>query len=609
MSTSAAPSLVRASVQDGTYPRPQLVRTDWVDLCGTWQLATDDADEGLAAGWSDAQSFDRTVVVPFPPESPASGVADTGFHPVLWYRRDLSADDLDSTGRSADRPTVLLHLGAVDHRADVWLNGTYLGGHVGGSTPFTLDVTRAIDPDRAVQNLVVRAFDDPADVEQHRGKQDWQRDAHSIWYDRTSGIWQPVWLEAVPELHVTHLTWTTDLQAGSVTLDVELNRRPAAPVDLRVEIDHETSLLASVTVQTSEPRSTVQMSVPRQRNGQDYETLLWSPEHPTLLDARVQLVPAAGQAPAAADGVSSYLGLRSASTGGGHFLLNDRPYYVRSVLNQGFWPQSHLAAPSADALRAEVQLIKDLGFNANRVHQKIEDPRFLFWADRLGLLVWEEAPSAYQFSGTAVRRMLTEWSEAIHRDASHPCIVTWVPINESWGVQHVAHDEQMKHYTQALWHLTHALDGTRPVVSNDGWELTDSDVWSVHDYDASPEALAERYRDPAALTTLLEGVGPAGRRMRLTGEADRGQPVMLTEFGGITFAAGAEDSTWGYSRVGTADDLDAHLSAVVGAVRGAHLAGFCYTQLADTLQEANGLVDEHRQPKIPAERIRQIISG
>lgn len=615
MTSSPTPTTpLRASRQDGTYPRPQLVRERWADLSGVWEFQTDDADVGRSEAWQHAAGLTGTITVPFPPESPASGVADTGFHPVLWYRREITGDELLEAGLGTDRPTLLLHLGAVDHAADVWLNGVHLGSHVGGSTPFTLDATHALDRDRPTQSLVVRAQDDPLDVEQHRGKQDWFLEPHVIWYHRTSGIWQPVWLEAVPDLAVSRVSWTPDLVAAAVAVEVELSGRPVSPVRLRIVIDHDGLVLADQTVLLDGPRCSTQVTLSRQLNGQHYEDLLWSPERPTLLDARVELLEVSPPGPGESVGdpldvVASYLGLRSAAVGGGHFLLNDRPYYVRSVLNQGFWPESHLAAPSADALRAEVQLIKDLGFNATRMHQKIEDPRFLHWADRLGLLVWAEAPSAYQFSGTAVRRMVREWTDVITRDVSHPCIVTWVPINESWGVQHVAHDPAMRHYVQSLWHLTKSLDPSRPVVSNDGWELTDSDIWSVHDYDGSPERLAARYTDAAALAEVLTGTGPAGRTMRLTDEPDRGQPVMLTEFGGITFAPGDEASTWGYSRASTSDDLVRRLRALMTAVHGSALAGFCYTQLADTLQEANGLVGADRRPKAPAEELRAIMSG
>ncbi|MFP5369678.1 MAG: glycoside hydrolase family 2 TIM barrel-domain containing protein, partial [Actinomycetes bacterium] len=282
-------------------------------------------------------------------------------------------------------------------------------------------------------------------------------------------------------------------------------------------------------------------------------------------------------------------------------------------LSQGFWPTSHLAAPDAAALRREVELVRELGFNAVRVHQKVEDPRLLHWADRLGLLVWGETANAFAFSPESVRRLTTEWLEVVHRDVSHPCIVTWVPINESWGVPDIATDPAQQAYATALAALTRAVDPSRPVISNDGWEHTDSDVWSVHDYADTGAVLRERYGAADARTALAPGaLGPAGRAIRLAGGTDRGQPLMLTEFGGVRFTPDqpADERTWGYSTAVDADDFAHRLADLFAAVRASPaLAGYCYTQLTDTLQEANGLLDEHRRPKLPMTRLRSIVTG
>jgi len=591
----------RASRQDGGYPRPQLVRGQWTDLGGEWELRFDDADDGLRERWFSASTtFDRTITVPFPPESPASGINDTGFHPVVWYRRSITPP-ASTAGRT------ILHFGAVDYRCSVWLGGALLGHHEGGHTPFSFDVTDVLAGD-GPHALVVRAEDDPLDVAQPRGKQDWELDPHVIWYHRTTGIWQPVWLETVPELHIDHVALTPDVTRGSVVIAVELNRRPGDDTNLGVELSYRGEPLATHSIAVHSHRVEVTVVVPRQINGQNYEELLWSELTPRLIDVRLDL---SDRATASHDIVFSYFGLRSTTVDRGRFLLNDRPVFLRSVLSQGYWPQSHLAAPSADALRAEVQLIKDLGFNAARVHQKIEDPRFLYWADRLGLLLWEEMPSAYEFSPTAARRVVAEWSEVIRRDSSHPSIVTWVPLNESWGVQHISHDATVREYARSLFHLTKSLDPTRPVVSNDGWEHLDSDIWSIHDYEASGEVVAARYADRASVGALFSGLGPAGRRLRLSDEPDRGQPVMLTEFGGVKFTPdGGEDNAWGYSTATTADDFDRRLTALLDAVRASEvLAGYCYTQLTDTGQETNGITTADRSPKLPVERIRGIMTG
>jgi hypothetical protein len=294
----------------------------------------------------------------------------------------------------------------------------------------------------------------------------------------------------------------------------------------------------------------------------------------------------------------------------GRFLLNDRPVYLRSVLEQGYWEESHLAAPSADALRAEVQLIRDLGFNAVRIHQKFEDPRFLYWTDRLGVLVWAEAPGAYESSPTAITRTVREWLEVLDRDRSHPSIVTWVPLNESWGVQHIASTPALQSYARGITELTRAVDPTRPVISNDGWEHVDSDLLTVHDYEWRPEVVRERYGTADAFERELDGVGPAGRRIRLSGPTD-GVPVVLSEFGGIRWSpSGSGDADWGYSTATSADDFRERLSGLLAAVHASPvLAGFCYTQLTDTLQEANGLLTADRRPKLPIEQLRAIITG
>ncbi|WP_322409697.1 glycoside hydrolase family 2 protein [Microbacterium invictum] len=598
----------RPSRQDGTYPRPQLVRPAWHSLDGTWGFEYDDGDEGLTGSWNEpGRPTVRTITVPYPPESALSGVGDTGHHPVVWYRRDIAEEDLAAAAWKPGR-RLLLHFGAVDYRASVWADGRLIGIHEGGHTPFSFDVTAAAQ--LGPFEIVVRAEDDPDDLEQPRGKQDWLPDPHVIWYHRTTGIWQTVWLEAVPPLHVTHLAWETNLVAGTVSADIELSARPPAGTEIDIDLSYEGTALARISATATEPRSRVVVPLSPLTNGQGYETLLWTVENPRLVDARLTARSAAG----IEDAVASYFGMRTVAVDGARFLVNDRPAPIVAVLEQGYWPQSHLAAPSAEALREEVQLIKDLGFSTARVHQKIEDPRFLYWADRLGLMVWEELPSAYRFSTTSVSRLTREWTEAIARDRSHPCVVAWVPVNESWGVQQVAHDPRQRDFVRALFHLTRALDSTRPVIANDGWEHTDSSLLTVHDYENDPELLSASYRDEVAVAATLAGIGPAGRRMTLLPQDEapllRSAPVVISEFGGVTYAPDAEIETWGYAVAESSEDFERRLRGVFGALQASKvLGGYCYTQLTDTLQEANGLVDENRSPKLPVEVIRSIVRG
>ncbi|MBG6216887.1 beta-galactosidase/beta-glucuronidase [Arthrobacter sp. CAN_A6] len=596
-----------ASVQDGEYPRPQFVRQHWTDLGGEWDFDHDDDNVGMAEEWfAPGNSLPRTITVPFPPESVASGINDTGFHPVVWYRRTITQEEIGRSGRTTGDDRVLLHFGAVDYRATVWIDGQLVGSHEGGQTPFFVDITihTRTPGDLA---LAVRAEDDPHDVAQPRGKQDWLEDPHVIWYHRTTGIWQPVWLESVPAVSIEEIAWEPQVAAGSVKLELDLSARHPDAVTVKVELSYNGRGLGTHTTTADEPHVVMNCAIAHQANGQAYESLLWSPEHPRLIDGKVSLLDSAGRV---LDELWSYFGMRSAGTAGSHFLLNDRPYYVRSVLEQGYWPDSLLTAPDAAALRDEVQLIKDLGFNAARLHEKVEDPRFLYWADRLGLLVWGEMGSTFEFSPTAVERVAREWASVVKRDRSHPCIVTWVPLNESWGVQQIAHDPAQRHFAQAMYHLTKALDASRPVISNDGWEHAESDLFTVHDYAVTHEKLHSHYSNSAAFQSLVDGVGPAGRRLSVLPELARTQPVMVSEFGGVSYAPDSPIDTWGYSTADSLEDFAFRLEALFSALHQSPiLAGFCYTQLTDTLQEANGLTDENRKPKLPIAEIRKIVMG
>ena len=333
----------------------------------------------------------------------------------------------------------------------------------------------------------------------------------------------------------------------------------------------------------------------------DYRNdLLWSPSSPTLAEVQLQLWGGRGEL---LDTARSYTALRSIGVQGDRFVLNGRPYILRMVLDQGYWPESGLTAPDDDALRRDVELVKLMGFNGVRKHQKIEDPRYLYWADKLGLLVWEEMPSAYRFTAESVQRLTREWIAAIERDISHPSIVAWVPFNESWGVPDLPDSPSQRHYVQALYHLTKTLDPTRPVIGNDGWESVATDIIGIHDYDDQPERIAKRYGAEEVESRLFKRERPGGRLLLLDGQAHSGQPIMLTEFGGIAFSPDP-NSTWGYSRSENIEQFARKYTELLAAVRSlTALAGFCYTQFADTYQEANGLLYADRTPKFPIEEV------
>ena len=581
------------------HPTPRLTRERWTDLSGPWQFCYDDANEGLDGNWqAEPARFDRTITVPFAPESKLSGINDKGFHPYLWYRKTFT-ERPDAGGR------LLLHFGAVDYSAHVWVNGQLVATHEGGHTPFAADITAALTPS-GEQVIVVRAEDQPEDLGQPRGKQEWLKEPHVIWYHRTSGIWQPVWLEPVGDVHISKFHLTPDIARSTVTVEATLNRKLRTPGWLAVTLRHNGQPLAMQQVRVTATMLRTVIHIPAAEHGVTRNELYWTPDSPHLIDVSATLISDGGDP---VDSIESYFGLRSTGVDRGRFLLNDKPVFVRSVLEQGFWPESHLTAPSPSALKREVELIKSLGFNAVRIHQKVEDPRFLYWCDKLGLMLWGEMANAYDYSPTLVDRFTREWLSVVDRDRSNPCVVTWVPINESWGVPDIATNLEQRNFATALYHLTKAIDPTRPVISNDGWEHTTSDILGVHDYTQFPAQIAARYHTPADVEATIAGPGPQRKRIVFNAEDRFGQPVMLTEFGGLSFHPASGEPWFGYATASTPAE---YLSMVEGLFDAIHqspeLAGFCYTQITDTLQEKNGLFDENRQPKLPVDKLRDIIT-
>ena len=574
------------------YPRPQLRRDSWISLNGEWEFAIDDHGSirfPAEVVWSQA------IQVPFAPEAPASGVGRRDFFHVCWYRRTC---DLPP---STEGDRWLLHFGAVDHSAIVWINGIRACRHEGGYTPFTCDLT-GLATDRC--EIVVRIEDDPADLAKPRGKQDWQLEPHSIWYPRTSGIWQTVWLEKVPASRVARLAFTPNLAHWEVGVDAWVDGDPRDDLRLTVRLRSRGQVLADdrYLVVHGEVHRGVALSDPGIDDSRN--ELLWSPHVPNLIDVDVELCDAEGTR---LDAVRSYCALRSVGVQGDRFLLNSRPYPLRMVLDQGYWPETGLTAPDDAALRRDVELAKAMGFNGVRKHQKIEDPRYLFWADTLGLAVWVEMPSAYRFTSRSVALLSREWTMVIARDYSHPCVIAWVPVNESWGVPNLPENASERHYVQALYHLTKTLDATRPVIGNDGWESVATDIIGIHDYDDQPERIARRYRADEVLPRLFKRERPGGRMLVLEGHPHGDQPLMLTEFGGIALR---RDGTWGYSVATGAEDFARRFRELMSTIRRLGLfAGFCYTQFTDTYQEANGLLFADRTPKVPLAEIAAATSG
>lgn len=565
-----------------------------MSLNGVWETAID-----YEAKWQAREvEWGRKIHVPFSPETKASGIEDTGLYRACWYRRDFQPYPAPNKD---DR--LILHFGAVDYQATVWINGIVVAEHEGGYTPFEADITDHLLAS-GLQTVIVRAYDDPSDLSKPRGKQDWQLEPHVIWYPRTTGIWQTVWLEWVPSTHIAQIVWVPSVERWEIGFEARLNGARRTGLSLRLRLKGPDSILAedSYEVIGNEVHRRIALSDP---GIDDYRNeLLWTPATPTLIDAELILMDGSQEI----DRVESYTALRSLGVQGDRFVLNGRPYLLRMVLDQGYWQDTGLTAPNDEALKRDVELAKSMGFNGVRKHQKIEDPRYLYWADKLGLLVWEEMPSAYRFTQDSIRRLTYEWTAAIERDRSHPCVIAWVPFNESWGVPDLPDSPAQRNYVQALYHLTRTIDPTRPVIGNDGWESVATDMIGIHDYDDQLVRMAQRYGSDEVLSRLFKRERPGGRLLVLE-QQHADLPIMLTEFGGIAYSADRAH-TWGYSRSESEEEYIEHYTNLLRIVRSSPLiAGFCYTQFADTYQETNGLLYEDRTPKFPLEKMALATRG
>lgn len=591
-----------ADIPRPEYPQPQFQRDQWMSLNGPWQFAFDDADAGPPA------QFTKTITVPFCFESAKSGIGDTSFHPVVWYRRDVQ------TPREWSAKHVLLHFGAVDYRASVWVNGQLAGTHEGGNVPFQFDITTLLKDGRGT--IQVRAEDSPTDKLQPRGKQYWEPKSRSIFYTRTSGIWQSVWMESVGASYLERVRITPS-NDGTVRFDA-LIAHPSTGLTIHAGIaaagvaaagSGTAGVPATRAAAAGSATFAAEVAWPaaaRRSNGGVVidAPQLWSVGNPRLYDVTFEL----RRGSEVLDRVHSYFGFRSIGIADNRVTINGRPTYLKLVLDQGYWPESILTPPSDEAIQYDIRVTKEMGFNGARKHQKVEDPRYLYWADKMGFLVSGEMANSQGFDAEYAAAFNREWIEAVERDYNHPSIIIWAPLNESWGVPDLSQLAQQSHLKE-LYELTRTLDSTRLVIDNEGWEHTAStDLFAFHDYTAHGPAFADKYKD---LGKPGAPVPDNGKKVLIPGYEYNGTPFYLSEFGGIAFIpdkAKVPAESWGYSGVEkTADDALARLHGIYEAIAGIHaIAGICYTQLTDVEQEVNGLLTYDRHPKFDAAAIRKL---
>ena len=583
------------------YPRPQFVRSDWLCLNGEWQFEVDQGDSGLERGLLDRDLTD-TIVVPFCPESALSGIANTDFLNVVWYRQTVQIPSEWGNRR------VLLHFQAVDYDTTVWVNSIEVGRHRGGFTPFTCDLSQVAAPGDTIE-IVVRARD-YAQPSQPRGKQSQRYGPYRVFYTRTTGIWQTVWMEPVPTIALHRARITSDVANNMFRLEQPIsNNQPG--LRLRAILRDGVGEVARVECAADldlTPR--VDLTVPSDR------VRLWSIDDPFLYDLEIALLDSAGNI---VDEATSYAGLRSIAIDGQAIKINGQPVFQRLVLDQGYYPDGIMTAPSDEALRRDIKLSQSAGFNGARLHQKVFEERFLYHADQMGYIVWGEFGD-WGCRGYGVEAdhqqptasFITEWLEALERDFSHPSIVGWCPLNETW--QPISDQiTDLDVVTRGMYLATKAFDTTRPVLDASGYahRIAEADVYDSHDYLQDPQAFKDRHGNEKRYIN-----GPVSQRLpsRFQDKRDwsipyRGQPYFVSEFGGIWWNPDARegDDSWGYGdRPTSIEEFYERFEKLCSILlENPTMFGYCYTQLTDVYQEQNGIFRFDRSGKFDIDRIRK----
>ncbi len=570
---SAWAGAASTDVPRAEYPEPQMVRAEWLNLNGVWEFA--ETDESADGRYLSAEAYPDKIVVPFCRESKLSGLQRTGFVKNVWYRRRFQKPADWKSAR------VRLHIGACDWKTRVWVNGHLLGEHVGGSSPFWFDVTEQLKP--GDNTVVVHAFDDTRSGLQATGKQAHSEKSQGCVYTRTTGIWQTVWLEGVGSSYIRDVRVVPDIKGSRVLVQAEI-AGPTTGLTLRAAASEGGKVVGTAEAPADWRHNEIVLAIPKAH--------LWCLEDPFLYDLKLTL----GRGDEVVDRVDSYFGLREVTIRGAAILINEKPVFQRTVLDQGFYPDGIWTAPSDAALRGDIEMSKAVGFNGARLHQKVFEPRFHYWADKLGYLVWGEFPNwGLNYKNAAVNLpMISEWVEIVRRDRNHPAVIGWCPFNET--------PPEAGPLQSVVVNVTRAIDPGRPVIESSGYfhGIPDPDVLDAHDYNQDPASFRQRWTDSFGPRSSLPDRYQAGPSWRPI-------PFFVSEYGGIGWnIAGG----WGYG--GIPENLDAFYARFQGLtdalLDSRYMFGYCYTQLTDIEQEQNGIYTYERKPKFDAERLRKIQS-
>jgi beta-galactosidase/beta-glucuronidase len=563
------------------HPRPQFYRENWMNLNGEWQFCIDNGNSGRARKLYEADELESKIIVPFCPESRLSGVEHTDFMAAVWYKRNIDLPDNWRNGR------VILHFGAVDYDTEVWINGVSAGKHRGGYTSFSFDITHLLKDGK--NSVAVCAEDDTRSLLQPAGKQSKQYHSYSCMYTRTTGIWQTVWIEFVPSSYISDIKLTPNTEAKYVRINAKIfNPKPDMELYAEAKINGKIAGTASAKVVGSNAELIL--------NIKPDMAIEWEPGNPALYNLNLRL-----NNDTIVDEAASYFGLRSIAISDRAVLINGKPLFQRLILDQGFYPDGIYTAPTDEALRKDIELSMALGFNGARLHQKVFEERFLYWADKLGYLVWGEMASwGLQLENpSALERFQTEWLEVLERDYNHPSIIGWCPFNETYK-------EQNPELLRQIYRVTKQIDPSRPCIDTSGYiheGLTD--IYDVHDYEQDPKLFDQHYKNRfPSQNEISADINIPCKPLPVI-------PYFVSEYGGIWWNPGQTDEkSWGYGLRPNSEEefIQRYEELTKVLIDNPNMFAFCYTQLTNVEQEVNGLYAYDRSPKLSEaayQRIKQ----
>ena len=573
------------------YPRPQFVRENWLNLNGEWNFIFDDQNIGETQKYYNNFPKSRKIQIPFTYETKLSGINDQTIHENIWYQKNINIQS------NPKKESIILYFEGSDFITKVWINGNYIGKNIGGYHRFSFDITNFLI--NGENNFTIKV-EDSLSKSQPRGKQRYKKESWKCWYVQTTGIWKTIWLEKVSKNYIISCKNTPNFDEKNIEIELLTNiSNSSNTFEIETEISFNNEIINSQ--KSIIENNNLNYNIDICSKNKIHEIKYWSHKHPYLYDITYKLYCNG----ILIDKVYSYFGIRKISIEGNKILLNNEELYLKMILDQGYWANSHLTPPNENSLIEDIKLVKKYGFNGIRKHQKNEDERFLYYCDINGILVWNEMANCYIFNDKSIAYFMDEWIKVVQQNYNHPSIITWVPINESWGIPNVSIKETEQDFANSLYYVTKAIDKTRPVIANDGWEHTLADIITIHDYVQDGNILYEKYNDEL-LSVINNKIAHNGKHKLFSANYSyNGQPIIMSEYGGIALNS---DEGWGYgTQVKGENEFLKRYKELTAAIKNTkYITGYCYTQLSDVQQEINGLVDENRNDKFSDEIIDRI---